>query len=66
MCGGALNTLRSIYAKTTELQITENLAPMERSQIKYSDDCRNCETVMYPMSIEEGTLTGSCRQKSIC
>jgi len=59
MSGVARDSLRLIYRKITLLQNTVYLVPIKGSQIKGSVVCRNHETVMYPVGIREGTLTGS-------
>jgi hypothetical protein len=55
----ALDTLRSIYGKTTQLQNTSSLAPITGSQIDGSVIGRNHYTVMYLVGVWEGTLSGS-------
>jgi len=37
-----MDTLRLMYGKTTQLQITVNLAPMKRSEIMCAVVCRDC------------------------
>jgi len=60
------DALHLIYGKTTLLQITVYLAPIQRSQIKRSVVCCDCWTVTYPVGIREGTLIGSWWHEPVC